>query len=68
MLKKMQFGFPAFLALLGLLLITLAKCQFENGDDEEGMLKKTKVLACIAVSKARLIQDTVITNFLIENF
>jgi len=65
MLKKMQFGFPALLVLL---LITLAKCQFENGDDEEGMLKKTKVLACIAVSKARLIQDTVITNFLIENF
>jgi hypothetical protein len=58
MLKKMLFVLPV------LLLVNLAICQLENLDDEAGMLKKTKVLACIAVSKARLLQDTVIRNII----
>ena len=53
MSKKMILIIPV------LILLKLAYCQLENTDDEETMLNKTKVLACIALSKARLVQDGV---------
>jgi len=34
-------------------------CQLNNVNDAEGMMKKTKVLACIALTKARFQQDSV---------
>ena len=39
-------------------------CQLDNENEEE-MYKKTKVLACISISKARMAQDNV--NFLFRN-
>jgi hypothetical protein len=39
--------------------IKLISCQLDNMDDEEAMLKKSKVLACIAITKARMAKDVV---------
>lgn len=39
-------------------IFCLVACQIENMAPEE-MTKKTKVLGCIAITKARMSQDTV---------
>jgi len=41
-----------------IVIISLVVCQFENMAPEE-MTKKTKVLGCIAITKARMTQDSV---------
>jgi hypothetical protein len=43
-----------------LLLLNLISCQLDGLDDDDHMIKKTKVLACIAITKARMAQDVVI--------
>jgi hypothetical protein len=47
-----------FFILSIIILISIAVCQFENMAPEE-MTKKTKVLGCIAITKARMTQDSV---------
>jgi hypothetical protein len=49
------------------LLFTYTKSDLIDMHDDEKMLKKTKVLACIALSKARMSQDQEGVSVLVEN-
>jgi hypothetical protein len=50
-----------------LIKVCLIFCQLEDIEDETEMFKKTKVLACIAISKARMIRDSVIIKLIFRN-
>lgn len=42
-----------------LFIIKSISSQIDDMDNEEAMLKKSKVLACIAITKARMAKDVV---------
>jgi hypothetical protein len=45
--------------IFAFIYIYIANAQLNDMDNEEEMIKKTKVLACIAITKARMAQDSV---------
>jgi hypothetical protein len=61
--SKTNLSFKLIIAILiisSLSLVTYINSQ--ETQDPEKILKKSKVLACIALTKARLVQDQVIKN------
>ncbi len=49
--------------LLSLICFVLV-VSLDNVEDEELMMKKTKVLACIAITKSRMAKDVVRSKFI----